>query len=138
VNHAMPFDAMPFDAMPFDAKTRPARVDDLPEGEQAWGLFMHLSTIMSLFVIPAIPALVMWLIKRKESAYLDDTGKEVLNFQISLFLYLIVGTILAVIVVGFILIAAVYILGIVGIIKGTLAANRGEYFRYPMCIRIIR
>ncbi|MCC6425907.1 MAG: DUF4870 domain-containing protein [Phycisphaerales bacterium] len=101
-------------------------------------MFMHLTTIVSNSLIPIVPALIMWLVKRKDSEFLDDTGKEVLNFQISLVIYGIISGILMVIVIGIPLFVAVYILAIVGLIKGAIAANKGRYFRYPMCIRFIK
>ena len=79
----------------------------------------------------------MWLIKRKDSPFLDDHGKEAVNFQISLVIYFFISAILMVVLVGIALMAAVYVLGIVGMIMASVAANRGEYYRYPMCLRLI-
>ncbi len=125
-------------AMPIDGYATDATAQDLSEDQRTWGLFMHLSTIVSLTLCPVVPGVIMWLIKRKDSSYLDDTGKEVLNFQITLILYFILSGILTVVIVGIPLALAVFALAVVGIIKGTIAGNKGRYFRYPMCIRMIR
>ncbi len=124
--------------MPIDGHSPHTPIPGLTEAERTWAMFMHLTTIVAHSLCPVVPALVMWLVKRKDSAYLDDTGKEVVNFQISLIVYYICAAILTVVLIGFPLFLGVFALAIVGLIKGTIAANRGQYFRYPMCIRFIR
>ncbi|ACU61139.1 DUF4870 domain-containing protein [Chitinophaga pinensis] len=56
--------------------------------ERNWALAMHLAGIAGMLFIPPagniIAALVLWLIKRNESEFLNETGKEALNFQITL------------------------------------------------------
>jgi uncharacterized protein len=110
---------------------------DATADERTYATFIHLTILLFHFVIPIIPALIMWQIKKAGSPFLDDHGKEAVNFQISLLIYFIVSAVLAAILIGFVLMVGVYVLGIVGMIMAAAAANRGEYFRYPMCIRLI-
>ncbi|GMV25124.1 MAG: hypothetical protein AMXMBFR58_11550 [Phycisphaerae bacterium] len=138
MDYAMPIDAVAQDSFAEPAAASEAAAPNLSEAHRTWGLFMHLSTIVSMMVFPVVPALVLWLIKRKESPFLDDTGKEVINFQISLFLYSMLSALLAAILIGIPLAIGVMVLGVVGIIKGTIAGSKGHYFRYPMCIRMVR
>lgn len=106
--------------------------------QRTYALFMHLSLILAHVFIPIAPALIMWLIKRKESPFLDDHGREALNFQISLLIYFCISLVLVPACgIGFVGMAALYILGIVGMVLGAAAANRGEYFRYPATLRLI-
>lgn len=108
------------------------------EWERTYALFTHLSLLTVHILIPVIPALVMWLIKRDRSPFIDDHGREAVNFQISLTLYAIVGSLLIFACgIGILVVLATYILGIVGMIMAAVAASRGEYFRYPACIRFI-
>lgn len=121
-------------------RTPPGRVVDphATPSERTYATFQHLTLLLFHFIpIPVIPALVMWRSRAPESPFLDDHGKEAVNFQISLVIYFVVSAILAVIVVGFLLMAMVWVLGVVGCIMGAVAANRGEYFRYPMSLRLI-
>jgi uncharacterized protein len=117
----------------------PRHVDpDVTADQRTYALFMHLSLILANVAIPIVPALILWLIKRKESAFLDDHGREALNFQISLLIYFCVSLVLVMACfVGVIGIAAVYVLGIVGMVMAASAANRGEYYRYPATLRLI-
>ncbi len=108
--------------------------------ERTYATFIHLTLLLVHMGIPVIGALVMWLIKRHQSPFLDDHGKEAVNFQISLLIYAVLVLPIAAILtcgVGAILIIPIYILGIYGMITGAMAANRGEYYRYPMCLRLL-
>ena len=57
--------------------------------------FIHLSTF-SRFVIPLgnfIGPIVLWVINKDKSEFIDEHGKQAINFQMSVFLYaLIIGT----------------------------------------------
>jgi uncharacterized Tic20 family protein len=112
------------------------------QDQKTYALIMHLSLIATHFVPFALvfAPLIMWQIKKTESPYIDDQGREVVNFQLSLFLYSLAIIPLAIITLGLaaiILVPAVYFLAIFGMIKGAIAASKGEYFRYPATIRLI-
>lgn len=108
------------------------------EWERTYAMFEHLS-LVAAHIIPIVPALVLWLIKRDQSPFVDDHGKESLNFQISLILYIIVGIALTPACgVGAGLIGGAYVLGIVGMILAAIAAHKGRYYRYPMCLRFVK
>jgi uncharacterized Tic20 family protein len=120
----------------------PARVKDAQaqEWERTYAMFNHLSLLTVHALLPVIPALVMWLIKRDRSPFIDDHGREAVNFQISLVLYALLGVPVVALLtcgVGAVLWVAVWALGIVGMILGAIAAHKGEYFRYPACIRFL-
>lgn len=108
------------------------------EWERTYAMFTHLSLIAA-HVVPVVPTLILWLVKRDQSPFIDDHGKEAINFQISLILYFLLGLLLIPLCgIGGFVIAGVYILGIVGMILAAVASNRGEYYRYPVCVRLIR
>jgi uncharacterized Tic20 family protein len=111
------------------------------EWERTYAMFNHLSLLTFHVMLPVIPALVLWLVKRDRSPFVDDHGREAVNFQLSLVLYALVVvpvTGLLTCGVGALLWIAVYALGVVGMILASVAANRGEYYRYPACVRFIR
>lgn len=112
---------------------------DASESERIYALFTHLTSVVALFAgLPVVAALIMWAIKRKDSPFLDDHGKEAIRFQLSLFLYglMLVPFGFLTLGVGFVLGAlAILALGVVGTVLAAQAAHRGEYFRYPMTMR---
>jgi len=114
------------------------RADGLAEWERTYSMFMHLTVVLyHVIPIPIVAPLVMWLIKKEQSAFVDDQGREAVNFQISLVVYAILAGILFMCGIGVLLMLGVYALGIVGCILGSIAAHKGQYFRYPMTIRFI-
>ena len=107
--------------------------------EKTWGMLCHLSALAG-FIIPfgnVIGPLIVWLLKRDEYAFVNDQGKEALNFQISILLYLIIGGLLVILVIGFFVLIAVGIFSLIMTIMATIKANEGVAFRYPLSIRFI-
>ena len=122
---------------------------DVSDDHRTYALLMHLSLVAHAFLpyISILIPIIMWQTKKSESRFINDHGKESVNFQITLLLYSIaLPAIIAILGVltlglGFILlipaIALPFVLGIVGMVLSMTAANRGEYYRYPMTIRFI-
>ena len=108
---------------------------DLEDVNTFYALATHLTGATMLCLIPVIPALIMWLIKRGASPFVDDHGREALNFQISLCIYAVSSLILTFCSIGVVLLIGVYALAIVGMILAAVAANKGQFYRYPMTIR---
>jgi uncharacterized Tic20 family protein len=109
-----------------------------------WALAAHLSALASLIVgFPFIGPLIIYLIK-KENPFIRRHAAEALNFNLSITLYgLVLGfvtVILLFVVVGVLLIPLFFVLAIVWIVfivMATLAASRGEEYRYPLTIRFV-
>src|SRR5438067_1250963 len=102
------------------------------EWERTYATFEHLSLLAEHVLLPVIPALIMWLMKRERSPFVDDHGREAVNFQITLVIYYIIGAVASIICIGVPIIIATYVLGIVGMVLAAVAANKGRYFRYPL------
>jgi uncharacterized Tic20 family protein len=107
--------------------------------ERQWAMFAHLGIFSSIFIPLGnfIAPIVIWQMKKHESEFVVDQAKESLNFQITLFIYSLISILLCFIVIGFFLIFALVIFGLIMVIVGGIRANEGEYYRYPMCIRLI-
>lgn len=115
--------------------------EEATHSERTYALFMHLTTLAyHIIPIPVIPVLVMWLIRKSESPFLNDHGKEALNFQVSLVIYFIILMVIALPTLGLsvLLFVPLYALAIVAPILAAVAANRGEFYRYPACLRLVR
>ena len=111
-----------------------------------WAMFCHLAGLAG-FVLPAIGCvigpLVVWQIKKEEFPFVDEQGKEAVNFQISMFLYSVIGSVAcAITCIGIPLIP--FIVGIIGIcdlvflLIAAVKANNGEHYRYPLIIRFVK
>jgi len=124
-----------------DTNTNGRMVDPhAQEWERTYCMFTHLSLLTVHMLVPVLPALALWLIKRDKSPFVDDHGREAVNFQISLLLYTLIAWPLATLItcgIGAVLIIPIYLLGIIGMIVAAIAANKGEYYRYPATIRFL-
>ena len=104
------------------------------QDEKTMALLAH---VLSL-VVGIIAPLVIYFIKKDESAYVAAQAKESLNFQISILIYAIVAIPLCFILVGFLILGAVAIGSLVFVIMATIKASEGKMFRYPLTIRLIK
>lgn len=112
----------------------------LTQDEKTFGMLAHLSAL-AVFLFPFgnfIGPLVIWLIKKDQSAWVDKQGKESLNFQLSIAIYFIVSTILMIVLIGFLLIIAVSVFSFVMVVIASIRVSNGEDFQYPLCIRLIQ
>jgi uncharacterized protein len=107
--------------------------------QRQWGMFAHLAALAG-FLIPfgnLIGPLVIWQMKKNEMPFVDDQGKEALNFQITVTLALFISVLLMVIVIGFLLLPIIGIGALILTIIGAIRANNGERYRYPFALRLI-
>ena len=103
-------------------------------------MFCHLSVLIG-YVIPGaslLAPLVIWLLKREEMPFVDDQGKESLNFQITMFIGFIISFILAFLVIGFLLMILLAIFDLIMVIMAAMKANEGVRYRYPYSLRLIK
>ena len=112
------------------------RDDATTEHERNLGLLMHLSPLGTFVLTPAVflIAPIVWLVKRDDSPYLDDHGREFINYWLS---FLVFHLLLGVTVVFAFLIPVLWIVAIVSMIRASIATSRNEIFRYPMTIRFL-
>lgn len=121
-----------------DAEQAPIEVE---KQARTWGMLCHMLAFTGFVGIAfgnILGPLVFWLVKKDECPFVDDQGREVLNFQISLTIYALVAIPLCLILVGFLLLGAIWIGGIVLTIIGALRAGKGERYRYPLTIRFLK
>ena len=107
-----------------------------------WATFCHLSAFAGLLGVPfgsILGPLVIWLIKKDEMPFVDENGKNAMNFQMSILIYMFAATPL--LCLGPLVFLAWIPLGIIDIvftIIATLKANNGEVATYPMSIKFIK
>ncbi|WP_346854359.1 DUF4870 domain-containing protein [uncultured Draconibacterium sp.] len=110
------------------------RIVDDPQ-EKQWGMFTHLAALAT-FVLPVagnfIGPLIIYLIKKDEYEFVNDQGKEVLNFQISWSIIFAISIVLIFVGIGVIMLVGFGIAWLVLVIVGSVAASNGQYYRYPL------
>ena len=109
----------------------PVRVD-VSDDDRLWATLAHLSILLGLTTI--VGPLVIWLIQKDTSPFVDDQAKEALNFQLTCLIASLVTAVSCVLAP----LAIVFIVG--GIVYGIIAgieANKGNSYRYPYTFRMI-
>lgn len=99
-------------------------------------MLCHLLAIFTGFLGP----LIIWLIKKDTSPFVDDQGKEALNFQLTLLIAWVVAGALACITfgIGALLFPVILVLNVVFCILAAVKANQGVAYRYPLAIRLVK
>ncbi|MDP4083596.1 MAG: DUF4870 domain-containing protein [Bacillota bacterium] len=92
---------------------------------------------ISIF-FPVLGPLVIWLLKRNDSTFIDYHGKEYFNFLISYFIYTFISGILTIVVIGMFLLWIVGIMAFVFTIVAAIKAYEGEEYRIPWIFRLIK
>ena len=108
--------------------------------EKTWAMLCHFSSFVGL-IFPFgnfLGPLIIWLIKKEEMPFVEDQGKEVLNFQISMTIYLLISGILCIILIGIPIIIGLVIFCFIITIIAAISANDGKSYRYPMNLRLIK
>lgn len=145
--------AVPEAASPAPAVGAPAAPAAQPFDERQYATFVHVSALAGLLIgFFFVGPLILWLVKKDRSAFVDRHGCAALNFHFSLLLYEVVAVLLFGLLglltlgIGFILLLPVIIvlalvavvLQVVFPILGCMAANRGQEYRYPMSIPFLK
>jgi uncharacterized Tic20 family protein len=110
------------------------------QDDRTWGMIAHLSALVGV-IIPfgsVIAPLVIWLVKKDQSAFVAENAKEALNFNITVAVVGIVCWILVFIFVGVLLAIVLAIYWLVMTIIAAIKANEGNIYRYPISVRLVK
>ena len=102
--------------------------------ESNLAMLAHLLGIFTSFV----GALVIWLVKKDESAFIATEGAEALNFQITLALGWVIAMMLSTILIGFLFYPVLMVTNLVLCILAAVSASKGKPYRYPFTLRLVR
>ena len=105
-----------------------------------WAMFCHLSALLG-FVIPfgnIIAPIVIWSLKKDEFEHVNDQGKEAINFQISVTVYILISVLLIFVLIGIPLLIILALFSLIMIVIAGINANDGKAYRYPFTIRFLK
>jgi len=99
-------------------------------------MLTHLSGILLGFIVP----LIIWLMNKDKAdkAWLNEQAKEALNFQIMIAIAYVACVVLAIIIIGGLLMPVVWLVNLIFCIIAGVAVNKGESYRYPFSLRLIK
>ncbi|HTQ63459.1 MAG TPA: DUF4870 domain-containing protein [Puia sp.] len=99
--------------------------------ERTLAILAHILTLVGGF----IPPLIIYLLKKDESAFVAAHARESLNFQITM---MIIFIILAILIIGILFIWVAGLLDLVLVVVATIRASENKLYRYPFNIRLIK
>ena len=122
---------------PYQPEPVEEQYEELPGEAKNWAVLCHLAGLLPLPVGHLIGPLIVWLLKRDEHPFVDDQGKEAVNFQISMAIYELIAGVLICFVVGIVLLPLLMLLDVIFVIIAAVNASSGIAYRYPLTIRLI-
>lgn len=105
-----------------------------------WAMLVHIAAF-SAFFIPfgnVIGPLLVWQLKKDLGTFVEQNGKEAVNFQITVLIAVVVCMVLIFAVIGALLLPVLGIAWLVLSIIAGVKANEGVAYRYPLTIRFIK
>jgi uncharacterized Tic20 family protein len=112
----------------------------LSKDDTNWGMFAHLSALLG-FLFPfgnVVGPLVIWLTKGKESEHVANEAREALNFQITVAIAALVCFVLIFVAIGVLLMALLAVADLVLVIVAAVTASKGQPYRYPFALRLVK
>ncbi len=109
----------------------------VPSGsdDKIWIILSHISLLLGVgFVLP----LIVYFVKKQDSPVAAAHAKEALNFHISLLIYSVISGILCFVLIGFFMLAGLFIFSVVCSILACIKASDGQFYHYPFTIRLVR
>jgi hypothetical protein len=107
---------------------------EISKDARTWAMLCHLLGFFTCFIGP----LIIWLVKKDEDPFINNQGKEALNFQLTVLIASIVSGLLCAICIGVFFAIAVGVADLIFCIMATVKANDGQAYRYPVSIRFIK
>lgn len=118
--------------IPFDLSGNVASPAQRPNGdERTLAIIVHVLSIFFWIV----PGLVVYIVKKDESAFVADHAREAMNFQISMTVLYIV---LLISLVGILFLWVPWLIQLVACIVAAIRASEEKLYRYPLTLRLIK
>ena len=119
---------------------RPSMQIEDDKQARMWGMLCHLAALAGYLgpLLNILGPFFVWIIKKNEFSFVDEQGKESMNFQITMTLLALLALLLIVVKIGFLLIFAVGIVNLVFVIIASVKTSNGESYQYPFKIRFIK
>ncbi|RQP11333.1 MAG: DUF4870 domain-containing protein [Microbacteriaceae bacterium] len=104
-----------------------------PADQRLWSTLTHVGGILFSWLAP----LIAYLVLKERGAFVRAHTATALNFQLTLLIAYVVGYITSFFLIGFLILLAAWVLAIVFGIMAAIAANKGEFYTYPLSIKFV-
>lgn len=104
-----------------------------PADQRLWSTLTHVGGILFGWLAP----LITYLVLKDRGAFVRAHTATALNFQLTLLIAYVVGAVLSLVIIGYLILLAAWVLSIIFGIMAAIAANKGEFYTYPMSIKFV-
>ncbi len=105
-----------------------------PGDENTIAMLCHLGGAFASILVP----IIIYATKKDQSPFIRHHAVEAINFHLTYLIAMVISVILIIVLIGFFLMLATAGAFLVLTVLASIAAYRGEWYRYPMSIRFIR
>ncbi|MCU1471265.1 MAG: hypothetical protein JWQ39_2414 [Glaciihabitans sp.] len=102
--------------------------------QRLWATLIHVGGVFFWIW----PSLIGYLVAKDRGAFIREHARQALNFHITMAIAVLIGFLLTIILVGFLIIAAIAVVILIFSILAAVAANNGQLFRYPLSYEFIK
>jgi len=112
-----------------------------PSEERTMGTLAHgiplVAMVVSAGTLGFVASLILYLVYKDRGPFVRENAVNSLNIQITTGIVLLLSIPLMFVLVGFLTFAAALVVAFVLHLIGALKANRGEWWRPPMTLRLV-
>ncbi len=105
------------------------------EIERNWAMLAHFLGLVPIPLVGILGPLVILLIKKGESTFVEINAREAMSFQITVLIAVMISAWLCFFLIGFLLLGIIFITNFILVISAAIKAKKGENFRYPFSLR---
>lgn len=112
---------------------------DVSSSDRTWGILVHAAAFVG-FVIPfgnILAPLIIWAIKKDGSQFVDDNGKQAINFQITWTVLLFLVGLTIFLVIGLVLVPLVALAWVILVVIAIIRASNDQVYDYPLTLDLI-
>lgn len=112
---------------------------DVSSDERTWGVLTHAAAFAG-FAVPfgnILGPLVVWLVKKDESRFLDANGKQALNFQITWTVLIGISLLTLLVGIGLLIVPVVMLAWLIFVVLAMVRASEDQVYDYPLTIDLV-
>ncbi len=112
---------------------------EVTSDERTWAIVTHAAAFAG-FVFPfgnILGPLLIWAIKKNDSAFVNENGINAINFQITWTILLLLAALSVIVLIGLLLLPLVAVAWFVLVIIAIIRASNDEVYEYPLTLEIV-
>lgn len=112
---------------------------EVSSDDRTWGILVHATAFVG-FVVPfgnVLAPLLIWAIKKEESRFVDESGKEAINFQITWTILFVFALLSVLLVFGLLLLPLLMLAWIILVCIAVVRASDEQVYEYPLTFDFI-